>query len=236
LRVDDERQGKLADIYKTSALQNTPGHPRLSENIYRSTRVVHNSSIIKPLPFPKAMGKAIREGKNSHIKGSMPSRCVCLHEHCIFLDDEQHMEKFLHLCPAENMCDKRGDQEVCSAFLIMIPHSDTSIRSIRNAQNFRPACIGFFRLALIMPVSVFLLASLHHSYNSFFCEQHLHHWLHPSDLKGKTDEILTGWNKENKISPVCVPHRAASMYQNHQPRVAYNPRGGFRPLKVCVHS
>ena len=60
--------------------------------------------------------------------------------------------------------------------------------------------------------------------------QHLQYWLHSSDLAGKLDDQLAGWKKENKNSPFCVPHRAASMYQSHQPRVAFCPRGGHRPL------
>ena len=88
--------------------------------------------------------------------------------------------------------------------------------------------------------------------------EHLKCWLHQSDLRATKEEALTGWKRENKASPFCVPTRAASMYQNHQvrfeihhicqkpathectfciqPRVAYNPRGGFRPLKgnTCI--
>ena len=174
LAVDEERKSRaLADIYKTSGLQNTEGTRQVSENLYRSTRIVHTSGIIKPPPFPKegGEGKAIRDAKNKYIKGSMPSRCVCPHsaEGCIFMDNHKHMEKFLHWCPQENMCDKRSDKE------------------------------------------------------------HLHFWLHPSDLAIKADEVITGWKKENEISPFCVPDRAAAMYQNLQPRVAYCPRGGFRP-------
>jgi len=176
LAVDEERKAqKLADIYKTSGLQNTEGTRGVSEALYRSTRVVHNSGIIKPPLFPKegGAGKAIRDAKNKFLPGSMPSRSVCPHskEGCIFMDCQEHLEKFLHWCPQENMCDKRSDKE------------------------------------------------------------HLHFWLHSSDLTIKVDEETSGWKKENEISPFCVPDRAAGMYQNHNPQVAYCPRGGFRPQK-----
>lgn len=172
LRVDEQRKAQtLADIYHTSALQNPIHAPRASEGIYRCSRIVHNSPIIKPPPFPKAEGKAFRDAKNNFVAGSLPSRCVCPYEHCPFMEDDKHMEKFLHWCPQENMCDQRGDKK------------------------------------------------------------HLHFWLHSSDLVGKKEDRLEGWKLENKISPFVVPHRAASMYQNHEPRVAYCPRGGHRPLK-----
>jgi len=172
LRVDEERKAQaLADIYKTSGLQSSASKPRVAEDIYRSLRVVHNSQIVRAPPLPRAEGKLIRDANNNYCKGSMPSRCVCPYERCPFMDDEAHMEKFLHWCPQENMCDQRGDQE------------------------------------------------------------HLHNWLHSSDLAGQAEDALTGWKLENKISPFCVPHRAVSMYQNHEPRVAYCPRGGNRPLK-----
>lgn len=172
LRVDEERRAQtLADIYKTSGLQSSAAKPREAEDIYRSSRAVHNSIVVKAPSLPRAEGKMIRDAKNNHQKGSMPSRCLCPYEQCPFLDDEAHMEKFLHWCPQENMCDQRGD--------------------------------------------------IHH----------LHHWLHSSDLAGQAKAPLTGWKLENRISPFCVPHRAASLYQNHEPRVAYCPRGGNRPLK-----
>jgi hypothetical protein len=67
VRVDDERKAqKLADIYKTSGLQNTNPNVNISDAIFRSKRVVHNSPIIKAPPFPKAEGKAIRDAKNGN--------------------------------------------------------------------------------------------------------------------------------------------------------------------------
>jgi hypothetical protein len=118
LRIDDERKAMpVADIYKTSGLQNPPAfrnQATASEDIFRSRRAVHNSPIIRAPPFPKAEGKAIRDAKNNTIKGALPSRPVCPHENCMFLDDAQHMKKFLHWCPQENMCDMRSDHEVSS--------------------------------------------------------------------------------------------------------------------------
>jgi len=118
LRMDTEmKRNSLLGIYKTSALQDTEyikeciaNNPRVSsiaEANYCSSRVVHNSPVIKAPPFPKAEGRAIRDAK-----GSMPSRCLCPYQNCNFLDNKEHMEKFLHWCPAENMCDKRGNKEV----------------------------------------------------------------------------------------------------------------------------
>lgn len=134
------------------------------------------------------------------------------------MDCQEHLEKFLHWCPQENMCDKRSDKEV---------------RTGRDKESVLPFAMWMKTLILIAASYRCFDPHGKSHYTLLICTkwQHLHFWLHSSDLTMKSDEAISGWKKENEISPFCVPDRAAGMYQNHNPRVAYCPRGGFRPQK-----
>ena len=58
---------------------------------------------------------------------------------------------------------------------------------------------------------------------------HIQFYTHPDP-----DHVMAGfntvWERENHISPQCVPNLAAQRYQSHRPAYGYAPRGGFRPM------
>lgn len=59
--------------------------------------------------------------------------------------------------------------------------------------------------------------------------EHIQLFTHP-DPDSAMSGFTSAWERENHMSPQCVPTLAAQRYQSHRPAYGYAPRGGFRPM------